>query len=311
MRKEVVAILTADLHLSLNAPIWRSAEPDWFAAMARPLKELRKLQRKFECPVLCAGDIFDKWNSPPELINFAMDNLPKRMICVPGQHDLPLHNFDDIKKSAYWTLVQAGKISTIDRFEHVLADGPLSLYGYPFGKEIQEAPKEAELEKTIRVALAHEYVWIEGHNYTGAPSENRLGAHRLKKDNLGRFGGYNVLVYGDNHKGFQTNPLGTTTAFNCGSLMRRNSDQVDYKPMVGLLYNDGSNEPYYLDISKDKYLGVHEPMETDALNMKAFIQELEKLGDTDLDFTEAMTRYLKDNKINMAICNIILKAIGQ
>ena len=78
MSKEtrVIAILCADVHLSLNPPVWRSNEPDWFAAMKRPLDEIKELQKKnHDCPVFCAGDIFHKWDSPAELINWAIDNL--------------------------------------------------------------------------------------------------------------------------------------------------------------------------------------------------------------------------------------------
>ena len=102
--ENIIAIFAADLHLSLKAPIWRSTEQDWFEAMLRPLVELRTLATLHNCPIVYAGDIFDKWNSPPELINFAIEHLPKGH-AIPGQHDLPLHNYEDIRKSAYWTLV--------------------------------------------------------------------------------------------------------------------------------------------------------------------------------------------------------------
>ena len=34
---QVLAILCSDLHLQMKPPVARSAEPDWFAAMRRPL----------------------------------------------------------------------------------------------------------------------------------------------------------------------------------------------------------------------------------------------------------------------------------
>lgn len=313
MRKEIIAILVADLHLSLNAPIWRSAESDWFAAMARPLKEIRAIQAaNNDCIILCAGDVFDKWNSPPELINFALKYLPDNMYCIPGQHDLPQHNYEDINKSAYYTLVQAEKIQNILPEVMVLQDErKITLTGFPFGYKIKERGSHTNISfpKTICIALVHEYIWIKGHNYTTAPKENQLS--RALNDFINKkLKGYDVIIYGDNHKGFSTN-RSNTEIFNCGSLMRRNSDQIDYKPQVGLLYSDGSVKPYYLDITQDKHLDVSkEALGEDTLNMKSFIEELEKLGDTDLDFTEAMNRYLSDNKISMPICNIILKAMG-
>ena len=111
---KIVAIVCADIHLSSKAPVWRSNEPDWFAAMLKPLKQLVQLQAELECPVLIAGDIFDRWNASPELINFAMKYLPiVDTYAIPGQHDLPLHNYEDMEKSAYGVLKRAG---TIDDF---------------------------------------------------------------------------------------------------------------------------------------------------------------------------------------------------
>ena len=305
--KKVIAIFCADLHLSLNPPIWRSPEPDWFAAMKRPLDEIKEIQENHNCPILCAGDIFDRWNSPPELTNWVGEYLPENMYAIPGQHDLPLHNYDDIKRSAYWNLVQQGKIENLwpnDLFN--ISSSKLTLYGFPYGKDIQVNKNETAF---TQIALVHEYCWIDGHAYPNAPKENYLT--RKNSDFIGtKLKGYDIVIFGDNHKGFQTN-IGSTDIFNCGTLMRRKSDEIDYKPQIGLLYSDGSVEPYYLDTSQDKYLdvvSVEDSMED--LNMKSFIEELEKLGDTDLDFTEAIKYYLQKNKISKSIQNIIIKAMG-
>ena len=117
----VIALLVGDIHLSAKAPLCRAKEPDWFEAMARPLMELVDLQKQIGKesdgipPILCAGDVFDRWNSPPELINFALEYLPPQMYSIPGQHDLPNHNYNEIDRSAYWTLVAANKITNVER----------------------------------------------------------------------------------------------------------------------------------------------------------------------------------------------------
>jgi len=297
-KKNVLAIFCADLHLSHNPPIFRSVEENWYEAMKRPLDELKSLQEKFDCPVICAGDILDRWNSPPELINFAISNLPDNMFAIPGQHDLPFHRYEDIKKSAYWTLVEASKIISIPPGDLInVASSRLTLYGFPYGKKITPISVQS---KFLQIAVVHEYRCIEGRDYTGAPDESYL---RMNDKNLI---GYDVITFGDNHKGFKTSVNVDSTIFNCGTFMRRKSDEIDYKPQVGLLLESGKVESYYLDISKDRHLEVQGKMDTAAsLDMKAFIEELEKLGDTDLDFEDAMKRYLKRNKIKDAVCNII------
>jgi DNA repair exonuclease SbcCD nuclease subunit len=103
------AILTADLHLSLRTPIART--DDYPEAQKRKLQFIQELSYKNNfCPILCSGDIFDRWNSTAELCSWAFDNLPKNIIAIPGNHDLPLHSLDQYKKSSLYLLDTVQKI---------------------------------------------------------------------------------------------------------------------------------------------------------------------------------------------------------
>ncbi len=300
-KEKVIAILTADMHLSLKAPPWRSVEEDWFEAMKRPLRELRILQLKYRCPILCAGDIFDKWNSPPELINFAIKHFPDNMYCIPGQHDLPDHNYEEIKRSAYWTLVKARKIQNLVAAS--LHEESMIVVGFSFGSKIK--PPGWENENKLKIAIIHEYKWVKGKSYPNAPIENKLmGA-------ISQYG-YDVIVYGDNHNGFTFEVKGSmqdTTIFNCGCLMRRKSDEKHYTPQVGLLLQSGIVKPHFLDISKDKYLDtIDDSVAIEELDIEEFLEELKKLGDTSLEFTAAVKRFFEKHKTHPKIQQIILKA---
>lgn len=304
--KKIIAIFVADIHLQLNAPVWRSNEPDWFAAMKRPLDEIKDIQKKYNCPVICAGDVFDRWNSPPELINFAIENLPF-LYSIPGQHDLPLHSYDDIKKSAYWTLVKAGRLLNLPHNEVLNMDGNITLHGFPFGSKI--TPPNEKYRRRINIAITHQYVWMEGHSYKTAPIENEINTKTYKQ-----FANYDISVFGDNHCGFMGEVFDDKLKkvfFNCGSLMRRHSDQIDYRPQIGLLYEDGFIMPHYLDISKDKYIELEGEIKlgTISISIKSFIDELEKLCSTDLDFHETMKQCITKSKISKAVENIILRAM--
>lgn len=309
-KAKVLAILLADIHLSLKPPLWRSAEPDWLEAQARSLGEISALQEWNECPVICAGDIFDRsrkiadgWNAPAELINFAIEHLPDNMYAIPGQHDLPNHQYSIIERSAYWTLVKAGKIKNIPPNDVTIIDNRLAVYGFPPGYEI-EPPRQnhAIVEDGFVMVVVHDYVWISGHSYPDAPRDSLLGRKIEQLED------YDVVVYGDNHKGFTTH-AGKTTIFNCGTLMRRKSDEIDYKPQVGLLMDDGSVVPHYLDVSQDKYITKAEEQVKDVLDMGDFFDELEKLGSTALDFAEAMKQFLHSGKTSDEAKEIILRAM--
>ena len=227
--EDVIAILLADIHLSLNPPIWRSAESNWLEAQYRPIEEVKLLQDKFECPIFCAGDIFEWWfgafgKGGSELTNYAIDYLPD-MYSIAGQHDLPLHQYNDINKSAYWTLVQAGKIFNMAPASVRTINDKMVVYSLPYGYPIEPCPEE---KKYLRIAIIHDYVWIPGCKYPEAPAEKRLKRIKHGQENQKLYG-YDIIVYGDNHKGFMT-MVGKTTVFNCGTLMRRKSDEVDYEP---------------------------------------------------------------------------------
>jgi hypothetical protein len=65
MKKKIVAIVCSDIHLKHKPPLCRWGEDDWYEAMQRPLLQLQHLADKYDAPILYAGDIFDRWNPPP------------------------------------------------------------------------------------------------------------------------------------------------------------------------------------------------------------------------------------------------------
>ncbi len=201
-------------------------------------------------------------------------------------------------------MVQSGTIHNENYYSYVLGKGQMSIHAFPFGRKIQPAIKS---DLPLKIAIIHEYKWIDGHSYPTAPKENQITKLNTPFRN-GKMYGYDVIVYGDNHKGFITK-IGYTTIINCGTLMRRASDEIDYKPMVGLLYEDKTVKPYYLDISKDQHLESTDMEEVDDIDMADFIQELAALGDSALDFTKAIQRYMRKNKTRKKVKDIILEAI--
>lgn len=291
----VIAIAVADIHLQHVAPICRAEEPDWYAAMARPLEALRDLQEKHNCPILCAGDVFDNWNSRPELVNFAIAHLPE-MWAVPGQHDLPAHNLDHVEKSAYWTLVMAGVIKPLAEWQ---IDGGM-VYGFPWGVEITP-PKE---NGGINICVAHKYVWIKGHSFTGAPEDRRVNAVKGLTN-------FDVCVFGDNHSGFLTRIGTRTNVFNCGTFMRRRSDEADYLPQVGLIYSDGSVVPHLLDISRDilDSTKVEPSVDQARLDAQEFLAQLNGLSETSLDFRAAIMQQISAGGVRPAVCKVLTKIL--
>lgn len=300
----VRAIFVSDVHLQARAPVARSGEPDWFAAMAKPLDQIKAIAKaNDDPPVIYAGDIFDRWHAGPEVINFALEHLP-RGYAVPGQHDLPNHSYYEIKRSAYWTLVEAGLLRNLpyncDTYPN--EDDGLALYGFPWNDVVRPLPPAPG---KIKIAVIHKFIWCKGTGYPGASNDMRLAGYKKA------LGGYDVAHFGDNHKGFLQHPKNGPWVCNSGTLMRRKIDERNYRPTVGLLLDDGKVVRHKLDISDEVFAEVTEAEElvNKLLDMTSFVDELRSLeADNALDFAAVLKRFLRDNDIPEKVIKIILQA---
>jgi DNA repair exonuclease SbcCD nuclease subunit len=286
----------------LKPPIARAKDRDWLKAQSRPLWQLHELSREYDAPILCAGDVFDKWNSVPELINWALLHLPP-VYAIPGQHDLPNHSYELIHKSAYKTLA----MTPDDRGIYDLPPNESHLFrgvhieAFPWGHPL--TPPRYKGKDRLKVALIHRYVWTMGKAYPGAPKEDNVLSQTKS------YKGWDVVVYGDNHKGFLSKK-GKTTIFNCGALQRRKSDEIGYRPQVGILFRDGTVKPHRLDISEDVIEETARVREAEEdMELTEFLVELNKLQDTELDFEEAMKRVLQEKKPGGLVREMILEAM--
>lgn len=301
------AVVISDLHLSLLRPACR-ADKDWMEVQASYLDQVNVIRYELNpikrLPILCAGDIFDRWNAPPELINFALKHLPDGMICVPGQHDLPNHRYDDVHRSGYGVLKQTGKIEDVHQMELIVEHNgkcSFSIHGFGWGQPVQPRKETAHL---LQVALIHQYCWTSDLCYPGAPQEANASAFKKQLK------GYDVAVFGDNHQSFTTK-CGDCNVLNTGGFIRRKSDEIDRVPCIGIIYDDGTVKRKKLDTSIDVFQDVQKDRPEVPLDLKEFIEGLEGLGEHGLNFVEAVERHLKGDDIDLETKDIILKALAK
>lgn len=304
---KVLAVLCSDIHLQSKPPLARAGEPDWFKAMKRPLDELRHLQTKHNVPIICAGDIFDYWKSSPELISFAVEHLPK-MVVVAGQHDLPYHSYPDIYKSALWTLSLIGRVVIMSPGQPYRFDS-FTATGFPWGFPITKT-KDKKRGEMLQLAVVHAYCWTKHYCFEGASDSFRLSNYRSQLKECG----YNAAVFGDNHKGFLSdgNDDPPIPVLNSGAMMRRRSDEKSYRPQVGLLMSDGSISLFPLNVSQDVFVENVKDVEhaETAMEMSAFMKELEDIRDSDLDFAERVRQKLEQSDVGPRTRKVILESIG-
>jgi len=300
---EKAAILCSDLHMSHSPPLARSGEPDWYEAMARPLRELCDLaDDSLGLPVLCGGDVFEKWNCPPKLITFVMRELPDNFNSVMGQHDLPYHSWEQRESSAFWTLVESGAIDLISGWR---SDGRTALRGFRWGEELESCRREPDRDEDVAIAIAHQYVWRRGAVDPVVARKENSFVQTAKK-----LQGFDVALFGDNHKGF-LEERSCCTIFNAGTLMRRHTGEEGYKPMVGVLFDDGSIVPHYLDTSCDVFDSSEVTSEAEQviLNFGPVLDELQKTGKVGLDFRRAVEIAMEHEQVSRAVRRVILEAM--
>lgn len=125
--------------------------------------------------------------------------------------------------------------------------------------------------------------------------------------------GYRVAVFGDNHLPFLCTD-DETTVLNCGGFLRRNSDQHDHQPKVGVIWSDGGVTRVDIDVSKDVTLQVPNLQPTlSGVNavtgsLDRFMDELSGLETAYVDFIEALKAYMTNNRTGDEVRQAVMKA---
>jgi DNA repair exonuclease SbcCD nuclease subunit len=295
---QTIALVVSDLHLTLKRPACR-ADKDWMEVQASYLAQVREMGNSL--PILCAGDIFDKWSVTPELIHFALEHLPDQMICVAGQHDLPNHQLEEMNRSAYGVLKRAKKI--IDISDGSWGDRQTFVArGFGWNVPLNDGHVRQINSSTLKVALIHRYCWMEGKGYPGAPEEAKYFRY------LEPLEGFTTLIFGDNHQPFQQRQK-HQFLYNCGGFIIRKSDEIGkLRPSVGFLQLDGSIKRQYLEASQDQFQLVM-PENDSPFDVKEFLRQLDALGEHGLDFREAVMQEIKKGSVTKSVAKIILTAI--
>ena len=297
--KKVDAIIFSDIHLTETAPICRI--DDYIEAQKNKLDFISELQRKYMCPVLCAGDVFNGWKPSPWLISFALKYLPDNLIAIPGQHDLPQHNLDLIEKSGFNALMEAGKISNEIKYTSVLYQQAFDVICIPFGEKIPENKRS----KDQSILMLHQLTW-QKEPWPGAPPEGN--ARKLLKENPD----FDLIITGDNHQAFTEEYKGRLLV-NPGSMMRSTAKQIDFQPRV-YLWNAESNtvQIEYLSIEKSVVSREHLEMQEERTNrLDSFIEVLQSEEfEIGVSFEENIKHVLKSTKISKSVKDKVLEAVG-
>lgn len=270
-----LAILCSDLHLRETTPRAR-AESDWYEVMEVQLRAIGTASLRLGVPIICAGDVFDKWNPSAELVNFAIKNLPK-MFAIPGQHDLRYHSYEERHRGAYGALCAAGNLIDLPANEfHAISFGDkhkphLWVWAMPWGE--YDLPKPSPKSKNdFKLGVLHQYRWSNANN------KHAMAEDSSKLESC--FPGLDALLIGDNHI-----PWELPGILNHGGFIPQNADQKDYQPHYGVLYADGHIERKPYNTTAPQWVEEWIPDAPQAV-ADGLIHELRSLENTGDSFVE-------------------------
>jgi hypothetical protein len=228
---------------------------------------------------------------------------------IPGQHDLPYHNLNNVKQSAYWTLVEAGKI--IDMSNGIPIHLPISdiiLYPFPYGKKI--TPREGKPnKKKIHLLVAHRFVWDSKRPETAHENPPEKCSTENTWSDLT---GYDICLFGDNHipflhRGRRTGRL----LYNHGSFFRRSVAEVHH-PEVGLVIDRQTIVRRPLESAKADVIvdvGDEETRPEDRESLDRFMKSLRSSPETHFRYSDMVRRYIRDEDPPTKVRKYLLQSL--
>ena len=289
---DIAAVFCSDIHLQPQPPRAR-AVGDWWATQARALRQVRQVVEACGAALFVVGDVFDRWYSNAETINFALKELPWACYAVPGQHDLPAHDYAAVGRSAYGTLVAAGHVKDMVPGVPVRLTGPagqrVDVYGHRWGVPLQQPPATPGV---LQVACLHEYAYIKGTGHVGASA----GALVTSKAKAKQYKGWHAVLYGDNHTPWQAIVNGTQV-WGCGTLLRRTLADLHHPCRVVVLTWDGDMLAVPLLQGGEQWAEVDVAgVEVQAVDMGTLVARLQALGTCGISWRGAVEAFMAANK---------------
>lgn len=287
--KEVIMkyLAASDLHLTAEIP--RCRVDDYITVQAKTIETIYDIAEREEATVILAGDIFDKARpikQSQELEIFLIEQVRRApTLMIAGQHDLLYHDIKNLGKGSYGVVLKA-----------LNCEVPEEIALFNFDEEIKNIPGK-------RIAVLHKFTAQK----TVPPFMDGITARELL-DNFD----YDLFICGDNHAGFVYEGENNRYVLNCGSVMRRTSDKIDYQPKCYLYDTDRETlksfdlpdtDPEAIDIT---YLEERQKRDDRIEN---FVKKLTGDVNLSMSFSENLEIHIKENEVNAKIAEKIYQAL--
>lgn len=290
-------IFLGDVHATENIPLCRT--DDYIKEFEIKCLWLRKIQEKYQCPIISVGDLLEYWKATPKLLSWCYDHLPNNIITIPGNHDLPAHNLSLLNQSGITTLHKFKKIQILVNDYHRIESNEniIDLYPFPWKSPFYELESNSEYEYTgiRKIAICHVMVYTGKLPWPGCKSDST-------KTLMNKLKGYDTIVTGDNHEGFEVEYNGKIL-INPGSFTRTTSIQKNHRPAI-YLWESKTNTyekvfvPIKQGVISDDHIVSKQQQEQKDLE---FIQSLNTNEKTTPSFQNNLKMFFENNRVRKAV----------
>jgi DNA repair exonuclease SbcCD nuclease subunit len=294
-------VAAGDLHIRERRPENR-IDSDYILTQFDKIEWILNYTKEHEAILLLPGDVFDSPTQTNLILQMCIRLLFKysyvSVAATYGQHDLRYHNSTNYDNTALAVLTAARVLYDLETPQW-FDDTKVVIYGCPFGEKIPEITT-----KGFNVLLIHKMI-IDSDKIWEGQEEYEYAQNLLRKHK------FDLIISGDNHKFFHSE-VGDKHLFNCGSLMRMTTAQLDHIPRI-VLFDTDTREYEIVDvpirpISEVFDLSKIEEKKHKEEQFTAFVKGLSESKDISLNFQDRLFAYIKENMISDEIKDLIMEA---
>jgi len=287
----------SDWHIRATNPQYRT--DDYFSTLMGKLNWVFDLAEKEGCKaILQAGDMFDGPDQSNR-VELDMMKLFKNSCCdiftIFGQHDCRYRD-KSLTVTEKFRVNELVDIAIADPF--ILGE-EVRIYGASFGEEVPKV-KDPDAKNIL---IIHRMITEDGpqwHDQTDFISAKAM---------LLKYGDYDLILSGDNHKSFSYGKQFGSILLNCGSLMRTTIAQRDHKPCFYVVDTATNKvEKHFIPVKPiEEVMDLETADEQKERNaaLEEFMSGLSIEYRSDLSFEENLQNVITVNKTDDVISNII------
>lgn len=319
-------VAVSDTHFRSTCPICReeTSNKEFIQTQIEKWNQVVAVAKKYNAPILHAGDLFHSPNSPYYLLEDVYLNLPRETFIVKGNHDSIQGGTERSAFDLLQVVRDIGKdqVSNAWKRQNPLVQIDDGLYEKELPSNMLLIPLICK-SVSIKILLVHSLILkkkdvLNRHLKKGKYNESLITKVAKQYEFVP-----DILITGDNHKSFsEVVPFKKKKIYciNPGCMTRQRANEASYIPtfyLVDISLNlaqshfsiDIIPHPFRLDygINTERQLMKKQQ----AKKMNAFVESLDDDPDYSLNFIQNIRTFLKENRQDPRLKKIIYEVLRE